>query len=41
MLRIPFLFNKVLINSEDKIKNFMSYKVDDFLLPYIAKKEVI
>ena len=41
MLRIPFLFNKVLINSDDKIKSFMSYKVDDFCYPTLPKKEVI
>ena len=41
MLKIPFLFNKVLINSEDKIKKFMSYKVNDFSYPTLPKKEVI
>ena len=41
MLKIPFLFNKVLINSDDKIKNFMSYKVYDFCYPTLPKKEVI
>lgn len=41
MLRIPFLFNKVLINSEDKIKRFMSYKVDTFSYPSLPKKEKI
>lgn len=41
MLKIPFLFNKVLINSEDKIKNFMRYKVNTFSYPSLPNKEAI
>ena len=41
MLKIPFLFNKVLINSEEKIKNFMRYKVDTFSYPSLPNKEAI
>ena len=42
ILRFPFLFNKVLINSEDKINRFMSYKVDSFSYPSLPiKKKII
>ena len=41
MLRIPFLFNKVLMNSEEKIKKFMSYKIKTFSYPSIPSKEII
>ena len=41
LLKIPFLFNKILINSEDKIKNFMSYEVDTFSYPTLPNQESI
>ncbi len=41
MLRIPFLFNRVLINSEDNIKKFMAYKVSPFSYPSIPNKDKI
>ena len=41
LLKIPFLFNKVLINCEDKIDNFMSYKVETFSYPSLPKKQSI
>ena len=41
ILRIPYLFNKVLINCEENIEQFMSYKVKSFSYPSIPSKEVI
>ena len=41
MLRIPFLFNKVFINCENPLKNFMSYKVETFSYPSLPQKEKI
>ena len=41
MLRIPFLFNKVLINSEEQIKNFMNYKVETFSYPSLPKRNLL
>ena len=41
MLRIPFLFNKVLINCEKKINNFMNYKVISFSYPTLPSKDII
>ena len=41
LLKIPFLFNKILINSEDKIRNFMSYEVDTFSYPSLPNQESI
>ena len=41
LLKIPFLFNKILINSEDKIRNFMSYEVDTFSYPTLPNQESI
>ena len=41
MLRIPFLFNKVLINCEKKINNFMNYKVHSFSYPSLPSKDII
>ena len=41
MLRIPFLFDKVLINCEDNINKFMSYKISTFSYPSIPSKDII
>ena len=41
MLRIPFLFNKVLINSEEQIKKFMNYKVETFSYPSLPKRNLV
>jgi hypothetical protein len=41
ILRIPYLFNKVLINCEENIEKFMSYKVKSYAYPAIPSKEVI
>ena len=41
MLRIPYLFNDVLINCEENLKNFMSYKVKTFSYPSIPSREQI
>ena len=41
MLNIPFLFNKLLINSEENIKTFMAYKVKTFSYPSIPNKNKI
>ena len=41
MLRIPYLFNEVLINCEENIKQFMSYKIKTFSYPSIPSKEII
>ncbi len=41
MLRVPFLFNKVLINSEENIKKFMAYKVSSFSYPSVPNIDKI
>ena len=41
MLRIPFLFDKVLINCEEDINQFMSYKISTFSYPSIPSREII
>ena len=41
MLRIPFLFDKVLINCEDNIDKFMSYKISTFSYPSIPSRNKI
>ena len=41
ILRIPFLFDKVLINCEDNINKFMSYKISTFSYPSIPSREII
>ena len=41
MLRIPFLFNKVLINCEENINHFMSYRIETFSYPSVPSREVI
>ena len=41
MLRIPFLFDKVLINCEDNINQFMSYKISTFSYPSIPSRDII
>ena len=41
MLRIPLLFNKVLINCEKKINKFMNYKVNSFSYPSLPSKDII
>ena len=41
LLRIPFLFDNVLINCEDNIKKFMSYKISTFSYPSIPSKDEI
>jgi len=41
MLRIPFLFNQVLINCEENINKFMSYKVKTFSYPSLPLKQKI
>lgn len=41
MLRIPFLFNKVLINCEDSLNKFMSYKTSTFSYPSLPSKNKI
>ncbi|MCQ9203187.1 MAG: glycosyltransferase family 10 [Prochlorococcus marinus CUG1436] len=41
ILRIPFLFNEVLINCEEKIEKFLSYKVNTFSYPSIPSKKII
>ncbi len=41
MLRIPFLFNSVLINCEENIDKFMSYEAKAFSYPSVPSKEKI
>ncbi len=41
MLRVPFLFNKILINSEENINKVMSYKVKTFSYPSLPSKDII
>lgn len=41
ILRFPYLFNRVLINCEDNIKKFMSYKIKTFSYPSIPSKKII
>ena len=41
ILRIPFLFDKVLINCEENISKFMSYKISTFSYPSIPSKLII
>ncbi len=41
MLRIPFLFNEILINCEENINKFMSYKTKNFSYPSVPSKEKI
>ena len=41
MLRFPYLFNRVLINCEENIKKFMSYKIKTFSYPSIPSKKII
>ncbi len=41
MLRIPFLFDKVLVNCEENINHFMNYKIVTFSYPSIPSKNVI
>ena len=41
MLRTPFLFDEVLINCEEKIERFMSYKINTFSYPSIPSREII
>ena len=41
MLRIPFLFDKVLINCEDNINQFKSYKITTFSYPSIPSRDII
>ena len=41
MLRFPNLFNRVLINCEENIKKFMSYKIKTFSYPSIPSKKII
>ena len=39
ILRIPFLFDKVLINCEENINKLMSYKINTFSYPSIPSKD--
>ena len=41
ILRIPFLFDNVLINCEDNINKLMSYKINTFSYPSIPSKDEI
>ena len=41
MLRIPFLFDKVFVNSEDNINQYMSYKISTFSYPSIPSRNII
>ncbi len=41
MLRIPFLFNKVLMNCEENIQKFLSYKIETFSYPSIPSRSEI
>ena len=41
MLKIPYLFNKVFINCEKKLNNFMNYKVNSFSYPSLPSRDII
>ena len=41
MLNFPYLFNEVLINCEETLRKFLSYKIKTFSYPSIPSKKII